>query len=92
MLDSCNPNKLLVTFPKLTIETKNSMVKQETAKSNNFRKELRALRQDIIKDINQSITDGDLKRKSELDLEKIVDTFTELIDKALSRKREEILK
>lgn len=68
------------------------MAKQETLKSEHFRKELRILRQEIVKEIQKLITDYDTKRKSELDLERLMHTYTELVNKALNKRREEILK
>ncbi len=91
---SNNGEVVIVNIPVLTEERRINLAKQVKAEGENAKVSIRSIRRDINEELKKMQKDGlseDLKKDAENDIQKLTDSYNELIQKYLDKKEKDIM-
>jgi len=87
-----NGDIIIIAVPPLTEDRRKELAKQAKAEAEKAKVSLRNDRREAMQDIKNTDVSDDEKSNAEVDIEKLVKTFTEKIDTLASEKEVEIMK
>ena len=91
---SNNGEVVIVNIPVLTEERRLYLVKQVKAEGENARVSIRSIRRDTNEELKKMQKNGlseDLEKDAENDIQKLTDSYNELIDNYLDKKEKDIM-
>ena len=86
-----NGDIIMINVPPLTEERRYDLAKQAKAEAEHAKVGIRNARKDANNDIKKTDISDDLKKDSEIDVQKLTDSYVKEIDDKLSIKEKEIM-